>query len=82
MFGEKYLLSKDPSNKDNIFRTYKYPDGRVLELTKEELEEIAEAFRMLINQKRKMDGRALLLTPEDIWKMMIQKQAKREPENE
>ncbi len=52
--------------KKKVYRTYKYPDGRILELTREEFEEVAETFRILINQKRKLEGKAPLLKPEEI----------------
>jgi hypothetical protein len=51
------------SEKPKIYKKYKYPDGRVLELTKEEFEQVVDVMRVLINSKRKRTGHPLLMTP-------------------
>ena len=54
----------DPSERvdtDAAYKEYKLPDGRTLKLNREEFREIVDVFRVLINAKRKREGRAILL---------------------
>lgn len=42
-------------------RRYVYPDGRILELDEQEFCHFVKTIRLLLNEKRKREGRALLL---------------------
>ena len=39
-----------------IYKEYKYPNGEILQLTKEEFERVVDIFRMLDAQDRKING--------------------------
>lgn len=57
------MSNDDQDEKEPIYKEYKYPDGRVLRLTKEEFEKVCEVFLMLENTQREKEGRAPLLGP-------------------
>jgi len=48
--------------KKKVYKRYQYPDGRVVEFTKEEFDQVVDVFRILINSKRKREGKPLLLS--------------------
>jgi len=48
--------------KNKIYKRYTYPDGRILELTKEEFDRVVDVMRELINAKRKREGKPALLS--------------------
>jgi len=39
-----------------IYKEYKYPNGEILQLTKEEFDRVVDIFRMLDAQDRKLNG--------------------------
>lgn len=51
--------------KNTAFKEFKYPDGRVLRLTEKEFYQIVDAFRILINSKRKQEGKPPLQGPKE-----------------
>ena len=55
----------DDKNQPKIYKEYKYPDGRVLRLTKEEFLKVVDAFRMLLNAERKKEGKPPILGKDD-----------------
>lgn len=54
---------KEPKNQiryrddgEIIYKEYKYPNGEILQLTKEEFDRVVDIFRMLDAQDRKING--------------------------
>ncbi len=64
--------------KKKIFKEFKYPDGRILQLTKKEFYQIVDVFRLMINSKRKQEGRPLLQGPTETY---VEDEDKPEPPN-
>jgi hypothetical protein len=59
--SDQKIVAPKEGETEPIFKEYRYPDGRLLKLTRSEFEEVAEVFRMLINQNRKNKGKPLLM---------------------
>lgn len=58
---DQKIVTQREGDVEAIFKEYRYPDGRILRLTRSEFEEVAEVFKMLINQNRKNKGKPLLM---------------------
>lgn len=65
--SDDQLLQRDPveSSKQElryredgelIFKEYRYPNGEILQITKEEFDRVVDLFRMLDEQDRKING--------------------------
>lgn len=50
------LATTEPSNGEAFYKSYTYPDGSILNLTKDEFDSVVDVFRMLLKQDQKLRG--------------------------